>query len=94
MQGSSEQPLVGEEHCVTTLITAAKETMLNDTFVCLLLYVAWTCFRTDDVRQLRYSSHVTFVCHTDKDTKYLFDPPTTVSVGGARRVQLPSIESV
>ena len=26
MQGSSEQPLVGEEHCVTTLITAAKET--------------------------------------------------------------------
>ena len=68
--------------------------MLNDTFVCLLLYAAWTCFRTDDVRQLRYSSHVTFVCHTDKDTKYLFHPPTTVSVGGARRVQLPSIESV
>ena len=60
--------------------------MLNDT--------AWTCFRTDDVRQLRYSSHVTFVCHTDKDTKYLFDPPSTVSVGGARHVQLPSIESV
>ena len=28
MQSSSEQPLVGEEHCVTTLITAAKETML------------------------------------------------------------------
>ena len=27
MQGSSEQPLVGEQHCVTTLITAAKETM-------------------------------------------------------------------
>ena len=26
MQGSSEQPLVGEEHCVMTLITAAKET--------------------------------------------------------------------
>ena len=26
MQGSSEQPLVGEEHCVTTLIKAAKET--------------------------------------------------------------------
>ena len=26
MQGSSEQPLVGEKHCVTTLITAAKET--------------------------------------------------------------------
>ena len=25
MQGSSEQPLVGEERCVTTLITAAKE---------------------------------------------------------------------
>ena len=25
-QTSSEQPLVGEEHCVTTLITAAKET--------------------------------------------------------------------
>ena len=27
MQSSGEQPLVGEEHCVTTLITAAKETM-------------------------------------------------------------------
>ena len=25
MQSSSEQPLVGEEHCVTILITAAKE---------------------------------------------------------------------
>ena len=25
MQSSSEQPLVGEEHCVTTRITAAKE---------------------------------------------------------------------
>ena len=32
MQGSSEQPLVGEEHCVTTLITAAKETRLSMTF--------------------------------------------------------------
>ena len=29
MQGSSEQPLVGEEHCVTTLITAAKETIAS-----------------------------------------------------------------
>ena len=29
MQSSSEQPLVGEEHCVTTRITAAKETMKN-----------------------------------------------------------------
>ena len=29
MQGSSEQPLVGEEHCVTTVITAAKETMVT-----------------------------------------------------------------
>ena len=28
MQSSSEQPLVGEEHCVTTLITAAKETRI------------------------------------------------------------------
>ena len=28
MQSSSEQPLVGEEHCVTTLIKAAKETTL------------------------------------------------------------------
>ena len=26
MQSSSEQPLVGEEHCVKTRITAAKET--------------------------------------------------------------------
>ena len=30
MQSSSEQPLVGEEHCVTTLITAAKETTYSD----------------------------------------------------------------
>ena len=29
MQSSSEQPLVGEEHCVTTLITAAKETRVE-----------------------------------------------------------------
>ena len=29
MQSSSEQPLVGEEHCVTTLITAAKETIVK-----------------------------------------------------------------
>ena len=29
MQSSSEQPLVGEEHCVTTLITAAKETIFT-----------------------------------------------------------------
>ena len=29
MQSSSEQPLVGEERYVTTLITAAKETMHN-----------------------------------------------------------------
>ena len=27
IQSLSEQPLVGEEHCVTTLIKAAKETM-------------------------------------------------------------------
>ena len=30
MQSSSEQPLVGEEHCVTTRITAAKETIKKD----------------------------------------------------------------
>ena len=29
MQSSSEQPLVGEEHCVTTLTTAAKETSVT-----------------------------------------------------------------
>ena len=29
MQSSSERPLVGEEHCVTTLITAAKETIMR-----------------------------------------------------------------
>ena len=32
MQSSSEQPLVGEEHCVTTLITAAKETTPDRVF--------------------------------------------------------------
>ena len=31
MQRSSEQPLVGEERYVTTLITAAKETITNTT---------------------------------------------------------------
>ena len=31
MQSSSEQPLVGEEHCVTTLITPAKETSVSTT---------------------------------------------------------------
>ena len=30
MQSSSEQPLVGEERYVTTLITAAKETNIED----------------------------------------------------------------
>ena len=29
MQSSSVQPLVGEEHCVTILITAAKETRFS-----------------------------------------------------------------
>ena len=33
MQGWSEQPLVGVEHCVTTLITAAKETTLLWVFI-------------------------------------------------------------
>ena len=32
MQRSSEQPLVGEERYVTTLITAAKETNVAITF--------------------------------------------------------------
>ena len=37
MQSSSEQPLVGEEHCVTTLRTAAKETKSEGTWVYSLL---------------------------------------------------------
>ena len=36
MQSSSEQPLVGEEHCVMTLITAAKETSTHTIFVIVL----------------------------------------------------------
>ena len=32
MQNSCEQPLAGEDHCVTTLITAAKETTGNRDF--------------------------------------------------------------
>ena len=32
MQGSSEQSLVREEHCVTTLITAVKETIPHAAF--------------------------------------------------------------
>ena len=39
MQSSSEQPLVGEEHCVTTLITAAKETKLL--VVCFYFLLLW-----------------------------------------------------
>ena len=35
MQSSSEQPLVGEERYVTTLITAAKETAYFLTLDCL-----------------------------------------------------------
>ena len=33
MQSSSEQSLVGEDHCVTSLITAAKETINQLDFV-------------------------------------------------------------
>ena len=36
MQSSSAQPLVGEEHCVTTLITAAKETTKGHAFLHIL----------------------------------------------------------
>ena len=36
MQSSSEQPLVGEEHCVTNLITAAKETSVIRVY-CVLI---------------------------------------------------------
>ena len=36
MQRSSEQPLVGEERYVTTLITAAKETRVNVELVKIL----------------------------------------------------------
>ena len=32
MQSSNKQPLVGEEHCVTTLITAAKKTTSGKDF--------------------------------------------------------------
>ena len=39
MQSSSEQPLVGEEYSVTTLITAAKETNEDEDQVQLLLIV-------------------------------------------------------
>ena len=39
MQSSSEQPLVVEEHYVTTLITAAKET--NSFFAKPLLYPSY-----------------------------------------------------
>ena len=32
MHSSSKQPFVGEEHCVTSLITAAKETIHSRAF--------------------------------------------------------------
>ena len=34
MQSWNEQPLVGEERYVTTLITAAKETTINQDYNC------------------------------------------------------------
>ena len=36
MQSSSAQPLVGEVHCVTTLITAAKKTTKGHAFLHIL----------------------------------------------------------
>ena len=47
MQSSSEQPLVGEERCVTTLITAAKETKSAR--------VTYETFRYNTVFQLSHS---------------------------------------
>ena len=41
MQSSSEQPLVGEEHCVTTLITAAKETIILEAVVSSAAILSW-----------------------------------------------------
>ena len=41
MQSSSEQPLVGEEHYVTTRITAAKET----TFAWAIAFARWPIFQ-------------------------------------------------
>ena len=41
MHSSSEQPLVGEEHCVTTLITAAKETIYGEDCRIFLLSSFW-----------------------------------------------------
>ena len=34
IQSSSEQPLLGEEHCVTTVITAARETNQQHEITC------------------------------------------------------------
>ena len=39
MQSSSDQPLVGEEHYVTTLITASKETIFNLDYLCFYYYL-------------------------------------------------------
>ena len=48
MQSSSEQPLVGEEHCVTTLITAAKETKSEGEWVysCFDVTIYFACIFT------------------------------------------------
>ena len=48
MQSSSEQPLVGEEHCVTTRITAAKETTMiaaQGNYLIQTLQVVWVTRR-------------------------------------------------
>ena len=44
MQRSSEQPLVGEERYVTTLITAAKETRAHMDHLAILFDQVTNCF--------------------------------------------------
>ena len=52
MQSSSEQPLVGEEHCVTTRITAAKETSRAHKFVRNICFINFVKKRY--VQKLRF----------------------------------------
>ena len=60
MQSSSEQPLVGEERYVTTLITAAKETSLRPQ------YAKYDTWDVHEVQKFHLSQQGRFEANNDK----------------------------
>ena len=54
MQSSSEQLLVGEKHCVTTLITTAKET---------IRYRSWVDITEKKAHPMRCNSNNSFASY-------------------------------